>query len=112
METLIQKIKDKPNEITFQEVINYIDSTYNFTPTKFKNGEIINEAGQNSGSCKLFSYAKIVNLSKAETLACFGDYYRKDVLKNLEGTDHENIRNFIKYGLEGIIFYDSPLTKK
>jgi HopJ type III effector protein len=109
LENLKLKIKNHPLDVSFQEVILFIDSNYIFTPTRFTNGEVINEAGQNSGSCKLFSFGKSENLSVAETLVCFGDYYRNDVLLNPEGTDHQNIRNFIKYGWEGIRFENNAL---
>lgn len=112
MVSILEKIKNIPTEISFQEVISFIDSSYDFTPSKFTNGDTINEAGQNSGSCKLFSFAKLNNLNIEETLACFGDYYRKDVLENPEGTDHQNIRNFMKYGWEGIKFESEALLLK
>lgn len=112
MKDLIEKLNSKPNEISFQEIISFIDENFDFTPTKFKNGEIINEAGQNNGSCKLFSFAKLAKLSKQETLNCFGDYYRIDVLKHTEGTDHQNIRNFILFGWEGIDFDQEALKAK
>jgi hypothetical protein len=101
---LINKIKTSPETIQFSDVIAYIDSHYDFQPTAFKNGDTLNEAGQNNGSCKVFAFGLLNKLSQNETLACFGDYYRKDVLGNPEGTDHQNIRNFIKYGWEGIEF--------
>ena len=59
-----------------------IEANYDFTPVRFTNGTVVNEAGTNSGSCKLFSFAKLHQLSKEETLACFGDYYRVDVLQH------------------------------
>lgn len=77
---------------------------YNFSPTAFRNGETYNEENQNNGSCKIFSFAKKMNLNKEQTLHLFGDFYRKDVLENPENTDHQNIRNFIKFGWEGISF--------
>ena len=109
---LLDKIKSNPETIDFQEVIAYIDSNFDFVPTQFKNGEVTNEANQNNGSCKVFSFAKINDLSKEETLALFGDFYRKDVLENPEGEDHQNIRNFIKYGWEGIAFDGEALKSK
>ena len=112
MTDLISKIKTNPKQIQFSEIIDFIDQNYVFTPTKFINGKLINEAGQNSGSCKLFSFAKIHNLSKTETLACFGDYYRIDVLENPDGTDHQNIRNFIQFGWDGISFDVGALVLK
>lgn len=104
---ILEKIK--ANEVSFQEVIAYIEANFDFTPTAFKNGDTYNEAGQNSGSCKVFSFAKLSGLSAQETLYCFGDFYRKDVLSNPEGTDHQNIRNFIKYGWDGIQFEGDAL---
>lgn len=98
--------------ITFQEVITYIDDHFDFTPTAFRNGDTYNEAGQNSGSCKVFSFAKLTGLNEQQTLNCFGDYYQKEVLQNPDGTDHQNIRNFIKYGWEGITFEKQALQPK
>jgi hypothetical protein len=105
-----QKIKD--GSITFNELIDYIDSNYNFTPSAFQNGDTRNEAGQNSGSCKVFSFAMLNNLSVEQTLNCFGGFYKKDVLENPEGTDHQNIRNFMKFGWEGIQFEGTALVPK
>lgn len=109
---LVEKIKTQPASIQFSEIIETVDANYTFTPTAFKNGETMNEANQNNGSCKVFSFAKKQNLTKEETLTCFGDYYRKDVMQNPEGTDHQNIRNFIKFDWEGILFEEEPLSEK
>ena len=109
---LVKKIKNQPEIIQFSEIIETIEQYFDFQPTAFKNGETINEANQNNGSCKVFSFAKIQNLSKVETLVCFGDYYRKDVLDNPGGTDHQNIRNFMIYGWDGIVFEGEALSKK
>ena len=110
--SFIEKIKTSPEAIEFQEVIAVIDASYQFQPTKFRNGNTINEAGQNSGSCKVFSFAKLNGLSQEETLACFGDYYRVDVLQHPTATDHQNIRNFIQSGWSGIQFDNLALSKK
>ena len=112
IKTLITKLSTEANSVQFAEVIAVIDENYIFTPTEFKNGELNNEAGQNSGSCKIFSFAQLQNLSKEQTLACFGDYYRVDVVQHPEATDHQNIRNFIKYGWDGISFKGSALSPK
>ena len=109
---LVEKIKTQPANIQFSEIIETVDANFTFTPTAFKNGETMNEANQNNGSCKVFSFAKNQNLTKEETLACFGDYYRIDVLKNPDGTDHQNIRNFITFGWEGIAFEGEALSEK
>lgn len=108
--SLLETIQHSPQNISFQEVIAFIDSHYDFTPTRFTNGKTVNEAGQNNGSCKIFFFAKLQGLTKEQTLALFGDYYRKDVLENPEGLDHQNIRNFIQFGWEGIRFEEVALT--
>lgn len=112
LEQFFAALKNTPQTIQFSDTIAAIDSTYQFTPTSFKNGSLINEAGQNSGSCKIFSFAKIHNLSAEQTLACFGDYYRIDVLQHPDATDHHNIRNFMQFGWSGIIFNDTALHAK
>lgn len=109
---LLDQLKSLPETIQFKEVITYIDEHYDFTPTKFKNGNTVNEADQNNGSCKVFSFAQLNNLSKEEVLSLFGEFYREDVLKNPEGTDHQNIRNFIEFGWDGIVFEGEALRKK
>jgi hypothetical protein len=45
-------------------------------------------------------------------LACFGTYYRDDVLANPEGSDHGNIRNFMKTGWAGVSLPEGVLTVK
>lgn len=107
---LLTTLINNPLNINFVDTISVIDANYTFTPTAFRNGELQNEAGQNSGSCKLFSFARLHNLTKEQTLHCFGDYYRVDVQQNPAATDHQNIRNFIKFGWEGIEFTGQALS--
>jgi hypothetical protein len=109
LKTFLQQLRSKPDSIAFTDTIAVIDALYNFTPTAFKNGELMNEAGQNNGSCKLFAFAQLQNLTPAETLACFGVYYRDDVLKHPGANDHQNIRNFIKHGWGGIKYQGNAL---
>jgi hypothetical protein len=109
---LLNQITSNPDTIAFADVIAYIDTNFNFTPTRFTNGDTVNEAGQNNGSCKIFFFAKLHNLSQDQTLALFGDYYRKDVIENPEGTDHQNIRNFMQSGWDGIKFEGEALGEK
>ncbi|UJF28943.1 HopJ type III effector protein [Kaistella sp. 97-N-M2] len=109
---LLTKIKTSPKTIDFKEVISYIDEHYDFTPTKFTNGNTVNEANENNGSCKIFSFAQLNKLSAEETLSLFGDFYRTDVLQNPAGKDHQNIRNFMQSGWEGILFEGEALRKK
>lgn len=109
---LSEIVKNNPEPLQFKEVIAFIDAHYDFTPTAFKNGNIMNEAGQNNGSCKVFSFAKLQKLSKEQALPLFAEFYREDVLKNPEGTDHQNIRNFMEYGWDGIVFEGEALKEK
>ncbi|MDO8966019.1 HopJ type III effector protein [Algoriphagus sp.] len=110
--TLLDKIHNSPESISFSEVIAHIDANFDFSPTRFTNGNTVNEAGQNNGSCKVFSFAQLNNLTQTQTLALFGDYYRIDVLGNTEGTDHQNIRNYMKSGWQGIQFEGTALIPK
>ena len=109
---ILEQLKNSQETIDFKEVIAFIDTHYDFTPTKFTNGNTVNEANQNNGSCKVFSFAKLNDLTKEETLALFGDFYRTDVLENPEGDDHQNIRNFMNFGWDGVSFEGEALKEK
>lgn len=110
--SFIQKVKQEPKSIVFADTIAVIEENYNFTPTAFQNGNQHNGAGENSGSCKLFSFAKMHHLSQEETLACFGPIYFDEVLGDPEGSSHQNIRNFMKTGWDGIQFEGDALQPK
>ncbi len=116
LDQLVTQIKTNPEITEFQQVITVIEEHYFYMPTQFTNGtandRIINKAGENEGSCKIFSFAHDQNLDKTQTLHCFGQYYRDDVLNHPENTDHANIRSFIKYGWKGITFDGSALNYK
>ncbi|QNM84787.1 HopJ type III effector protein [Polaribacter pectinis] len=104
-------LKSNPTAITFSDTMQVIEDNYNFTPTTFTNGEIKNNAGENSGSCKLFAFAKLQKLTKEETLFCFGEHY-KSVLEDENGDSHQNIRNFMKTGFDGLSFEGEALELK
>jgi hypothetical protein len=106
------KLKNSPENIVFSETIAVIEGNYTFTPSAFKNGSLENSSIENLGSSKVFSFAIKEQLTKDETLACFGAFYFNDVLKNLNGKDHQNIRNFIKTGFDGLKFENETLVKK
>ena len=112
LEQLLNTLNTAPETVAVADVIAVIDEAYVFTATAFKNGNTQNDAGSNNGSCKIFAFAKIHQLSKEETLSCFGKYYSEDVLKNPSGEDHQNIRNFMAKGWEGIKFDGDALHKK
>lgn len=105
------KLKTTQTSILFAETMQLIEDNYNFTPTAFTNGNIKNKAEENSGSCKLFAFAIHQQLTKEETLTCFGEHY-KSVLEDKNGTSHQNIRNFIEFGFEGLAFENNALIKK
>ncbi|PTU30555.1 HopJ type III effector protein [Stenotrophobium rhamnosiphilum] len=107
--TFLQRLKETPDQIEFADTIAAIESHYEYRPTAFRNGEVENAAGQNGGSCKIFAFAKLQNLSVNETLACFGRYYREDVLQHPDASDHQNIRTFIRNGWNGIAFSGEAL---
>jgi HopJ type III effector protein len=48
----------------------------------------------------LLSYAALSQLDKDNTLKLWGQYYR-EVKADPNGSSHQNIRNFMKYGWEG-----------
>jgi hypothetical protein len=110
IDTLIASIQSG-TPVSFSETIEVIKTHYQYTPSRFTNGigaqAIVNEAGTNEGSCRIFAFALLQGLSEPETLQLFGDFYRKDVLENPEGQDHLNIRTFMRDGWAGIQF-DQP----
>ena len=116
LDRLLELLKTNPEIIEFQDVMTTIAEHYNYTPVQFSNGAgedlLINHAGENEGSCKIFAFAKLHGLSEEEALACFSKYYREDVLRHPEGKDHLNIRTFMKYGWHGIQFEAPPLNLK
>lgn len=112
IDAFLKKLNDTPEAVSFDDTMTTINDAYAFTPVAFTNGDMQNEAGQNSGSCKLLAFGMLHHLSEQQTLACFGAYYRNDVLQNPEGTDHQNIRNFMKTGWAGVKFDRMPLQRK
>jgi len=114
LNTFLEKIKNN-EAVSFNETMAVINENYHYQPTEFSNGldehRLINKAGTNEGSCRIFAFAQIHQLDQAQTLNLFGDYYRADVLKNPDGTSHQNIRNFMQYGWAGISFNGEALTK-
>jgi hypothetical protein len=112
LQAFLTQLKTHPENIAFDDTMSVIEANYVFTATAFKNGDTTNEAGQNNGSCKILGFGKIHALSVEETLACFGQYYRDDVLANPRGDDHQNIRHFMKTGWDGVQFEGEPLTAR
>lgn len=110
--TFLQQLAAAPEQLEFSDSMAVIDGNYEFIATEFSNGEQINLPGQNTGSCKIFAFAQLQHLNTAQTLACFGRYYRDDVVKHPNAQDHQNIRQFILHGWQGIDFKGQALLKK
>ena len=106
---LLKKLKD--NSLSFKEVIAFIETHYKHQPTAFKNGELYNQATQNQGSATVFTFAQLNKLDKTDTLYLFAEHYQA-VLKNPDGTDHQNIRQFMLHGWPGIVFEGPALLSK
>ncbi len=105
------QLSTEPDSISFAQSIAIIDQHYDFTPVAFQNGELNNAAGENTGSCKILAFAQLHQLSEAQTLQLFGEYYRQ-VMDSPAGTDHQNIRNFQQCGWAGVSFAASALCLK
>lgn len=106
---LLKKVKEE--SIAFKEVIEFIEAHYQHIPTAFKNGSVYNEATQNQGSAKVFTFAQLNTLDKENTLALFAEHYQA-VIKTPDGSDHQNIRQFMIHGWEGIVFEGKALVAK
>lgn len=112
IQLLIKQLNSAASDVSFEQVMQVIAKHYDYTPTTFSNGELTNVAGTNEGSCKIFAFAKLHQLSESATLNCFGQFYHDDVLNNPQGTDHGNIRNFLRLGWVGISFEQDALIVK
>jgi len=110
LQAFLEQVKTRPDSIEFDDTMAVIDANYTFTPTTFSNGDIQNEAGQNNGSCKILAFGQLHGLSVDETLACFGKFYREDVLGDPDGDGHQNIRNFMQKGWNQVKFHGVALT--
>ncbi len=103
--------KLKSGEATFSDVISFIEARFEHQPTAFKNGQQANAATENQGSAKVFSFAQLNGLNQADTLSLFAEHYRA-VLDTPDATDHQNIRQFMIHGWDGIEFEGTALTAK
>ena len=112
LEKLLETLDTAPDTLQFDDTLAVIDGCYHFSPTGFANGEVQNAPGENNGSCKILAFGLAQGLTPAQTLACFGRFYREDVLRHPEGEHHQNIRNFIKTGWKGVRFDGQPLTER
>jgi len=110
IQTFLDELENVATTIKFSDVIAFIGSNYQFKEIEFTNGDIVNKAGENSGSCKVFSFAQLHSLTQAQTLALFAEHYRGAVALNPDGNDHQNIRQFMHTGFAGLRFSENALT--
>ena len=95
----------------FADVLAFIEARYTHTATAFSNGAQHNAANQNQGSAKVFSFAQLNGLNQAQTLSLFAEHYAA-VVATPEGSDHQNIRQFMLHGWDGIRFEGQALQAK
>ncbi|WP_411102898.1 HopJ type III effector protein [Streptomyces sp. cmx-4-9] len=98
-------------EHEFADTLAFVAAHYAYQPQGFRNGKLVNAAGENEGSCKTLGLALLEGLTDQEALLAFGEHYRS-VLATPNGTDHGNIRNLLAHGLAGVHFDGEPLTRK
>ena len=96
--------------VSFEETIALIDEHYFYVEVPFSNGDLTNAANENVGSAKVLAFGLITQMTKEQTLSMFGDFYRN---LSADGSDHMNIRNFMKNGFDGVVFDRGiPITSK
>ncbi|APV37270.1 HopJ type III effector protein [Acinetobacter soli] len=108
-QALLQQLQN--GEAKFADVLAHIEAHFVHIPTAFQNGAQSNAATENQGSAKVLSYAKIEGLNQADTLSLFAEHYSA-VLNTPEGTDHQNIRQFMQHGWDGVAFEGEALQAK
>lgn len=109
---LITLLEDlKTNSVSFSDVISLLEEQYQHVPTAFQNGFVYNEATQNQGSAKVFAFAKLQELGAEDTLYLFAEHYQS-VLAHPDAEDHQNIRQFMLHGWDGIRFEGTALLAK
>ncbi len=108
-QSLLAQLKD--GSAKFADVLAFIEARYQHTPTAFQNGAQSNAETENQGSAKVLSFAQIEGLNQADTLSLFAEHYAS-VLATPEASDHQNIRQFMQNGWDGVKFEGEALTAK
>lgn len=98
-----ERIKNGEKQKSFDEVIQFIDKHYTYFAVPFSCGDVKSSANTNLGSAKVFSFALMTKMNVDATLRLFAEHYDA-VISTPNGTDHPNIRNFIKLGWSGVTF--------
>jgi hypothetical protein len=97
-------------EHRFADTLAFIDTHYHYTPSAFNNAGLHNPAGSNQGSCKILGLAVLEKLSTDDALLAFAEHYAY-VLATPDETEHANIRQLLKHGLEAVHFTQLPLRR-
>ncbi|WP_150912626.1 HopJ type III effector protein [Marinobacter halotolerans] len=95
----------------FSDTLELISQSFDYQPVSFRNGPLANAAGENEGSCRVFSLAQYCNLNESDTLRLFAEHYQQ-VLDDPAGESHGNIRQFMTTGWSGVSFDKPPLRKR
>ena len=98
-----EKIKAGGSPANFAETIALIDEHYQYFEVPFSVGDVKNKANENTGSAKVLSLGLMTRMDEKATLRLFGEHYAQ-VQATPQGTDHANIRSFIKNGFPGVEF--------
>lgn len=110
---LLSHLARNPDDIEVSRVLAVIEAHYAHTPTRFCIGEgdlaVDNPSDKNQVACRILAFARRHNLDVASTLACFGHYYRDEVVADPQGTRHANIRAFMQHGWSGVHFHGDAL---
>ena len=109
IDQLLSQLNNK--EINFSDVLQFIEAHYTHTPAAFKNGEQLNAATENQGSAKVLRFAQLNKLSETDTLRLFAEHY-DDVVATPNAVNHQNIRQFMQCGWEGVRFESEALNEK
>lgn len=107
----IQLLELLKKDIQFNDVLEVIANGYTYSASAFKNGDQYNAENENQGSARVLYAAYLNQLTEEETLRLFGEHFQS-VLNNPEGSDHQNIRQFLKHGWSGVSFEREVLTSK
>lgn len=115
MKDFLQRVR-QGESVEFSQALEEIERGYEFHPTAFSIGSeadgVTNGPDQNQGSCRILAFARLHQLTEAQTLALYGHYYRDEVLSNPEGSDHANIRAFMRLGWDAVQFDGNPLKPR
>jgi len=122
----LPQILEMWTEGNFDRFIALIDSIFETHPVEFHNGIInhgetattsasyttlINEAGSNLWSLKVFAFAIMMGYTASQALSLFGEHYN-DVIEDPNSGRHLNIEQVYKHWLWGVQIQGMPFRIK